>query len=796
VPASGQRQDLLTSSTRTERGGALHRGILVVAISALSGLLVAGLAFPLIGGFGMLARAGADSFGKLPAELREDPLPQRSKILAADGSTLADIYFNENRILAPIGDMPADLLYAIVAIEDSRFYEHGGVDVRGLVRAFVRNQQAGSVQQGGSTITQQYVKNVLIESAADKAGKKAAVERSTERKIREAKYAIALERRYSKRQILEKYLNIAYFGSGVYGVGTAAQFYFHKPVGKLTLSESALLAGMVKNPRQFDPVTHPKAAKERRDIVLRRMRDVGYTSPLRVKRAIAHPLPKIVPEKLSGFEDNTIAPAFVTYLREYFLADPRFGDDESERRARLFQGGLVIQTTLDPKLQASVQQTLDRTLPLRADPAAAAVVIKPGTGEVKAMAMVNHDPKTVKVNLATGGSSGYQAGSTFKMFTLATAIEQGLPLKLRINSPARYRADPKVCDNPADGSFGNAGDSEAGNFDLPTATWLSVNTFFVQLEMKVGVKNVAATAHKMGVALKDPPVGSRECALTLGAREVSPLDMAAAYATLAAQGKYCRPTPITSVTAPGEDRLVIEPDCDQVLEQGVANTVTSVLRGVIDGKNPHRTGGAAAIGRPAAGKTGTTNGPTAAWFDGYTPDFAATVWMGFPTAPRDHPLRNIHGVSTVYGGTFPARMWREIMLAAHQGLPASDFEPAPATALLGVQVPVPDVTGLTPEAAASVLKSVGLSSVVDRVRVHAGPVPLGRVGRQTPRAGSTVPKGTTVVLYLSDGKTPAPTPSPTPTPSATSSPTPTASASPTCNGPPKKCESPSPSPPP
>src|SRR5258708_9359428 len=268
-----------------DRGGTLHRGVLVLAISVLSGLLIAGLAFPIVGGFGMLARAGADSFGKLPAELREEPLPQRSRILAADGSTLAEIYFNENRILVPISAMPTDLLYAIVAIEDSRFYEHGGIDVRGLIRAFVRNSQAGGVTQGGSTITQQYVKNVLIESANDKAGKRAAAERSTERKIREAKYAIALERRYTKRQILEKYLNIAYFGSGVYGVGTAAQHYFHKPVEKLTLPEAALLAGLVKNPRQYDPVTDPKAARARRDVVLDRMAEVSFASAADVAQA-------------------------------------------------------------------------------------------------------------------------------------------------------------------------------------------------------------------------------------------------------------------------------------------------------------------------------------------------------------------------------------------------------------------------------------------------------------------------------------------------------------------------------
>jgi membrane peptidoglycan carboxypeptidase len=780
---------------RNDSGSALHRALLVVGVSVLAGLLLAAVAFPFVGGFGMLARAGADSFGKLPAELREEPLPQRSRILAADGTTLAVVYLNENRIVVPITEIPNDVVYSILAIEDSRYYEHGGVDVRGLVRAFVRNQQAGGVTQGGSTITQQYVKNVLVENADDKAGQQKATERSTQRKIREARYAIALERRYTKREILEKYLNIAYFGDGVYGVGTAAQHYFRTPVQKLTLGQAALLAGMVKNPELYNPAENPRLAKKRRDVVLRRAAEVGFIEQARVDRAVKRPLPKIQPQKLSGFEDSKIAPAFLSYVRKSFLEDPRFGETAGERKARLFQGGLVIQTTIDPKLQAVAQATLDRTLPLRNDPAAAAVVVQPGTGEIRAMAVVNHDPATAKVNLATGGSSKFQAGSTFKMFTLAAAVEQGLPLKLRINSPARYRADPDRCDNPpSTGSFRNAGDSEAGNFDLPTATWLSVNTYFVQLEQRVGVLKVAAMARRLGITF-DPqfPVTSRECSLTLGAREVSPLAMASAYATLAAEGRYCKPTPITSVQAPGEDVQTFEPQCSQVLEPDVANTVTSVLRGVVDGKNPHRTGKGASIGRPAAGKTGTTNGPSAAWFDGYTPDFAAAVWMGHPTAPTTHPLRNVHGVGIVYGGTFPASMWRQIMLAAHTGLPVRDFAPPPASAVFGETVAVPDLRGFAPEDAERTLTALGLSIVVDERPVHAGPIKAGLIGTQRPSPGTTVPKGTQIVVFLSDGKAPV-VPSPTPTPSPSSSPSSSPSPSPTvepCHGKPDKC-SPSP----
>ena len=785
------------TTTRTDSGSALHRGVLVLVVSMVTGLLLAGLAFPFVGGIGMLARAGTDAFNELPDELEEEPLPQRSRILAADGSTLAHIYLNENRIVVPLSQIPDHLVYSILAIEDARFYEHNGVDARGLLRAFVRNQQAGGVTQGGSTITQQYVKNVLVEAADHEDGVRRARERSISRKIREARFAMALEHRYSKQEILEKYLNIAYFGDGVYGVGTAAQHYFRKRVQRLSLGEAALLAGMVKNPNLYNPVDNPKAARARRDLVLRRVAEVGFIPAADVAKARKAPFPKISPQKLAGIEDNLVAPHFLRYMRKYFLTDERFGATEGERLARLFQGGLVIQTTLDPRLQAVAQATLDRTLPLPNDPAAAAVVVKPGTGEVKAMAVVNHEKKSKKVNLATGaeygGSLGFQPGSTFKTFTLAAAVEQGVPLKLKYNSPARYRADPRVCDNPPSGAFRNAGDSEAGRFDMATATWMSVNTYYLQLQQQVGGPlKVAEMARRLGVRFHRDP-GSRECSLTLGSFETDPLTMAAAYATFAAQGLYCKPTPISWVQAPGERRQVLEPECRQAIERDVANTVTSLLRGVVDGKHPHRTGKAASIGRPAAGKTGTTNESRAAWFDGYTPDFAAAVWMGHVTTK--HPLRWVHGVPVVYGGTFPARMWREIMLAAHQGLPVRDFEGAPPAAFFGEQVQVPVLTGLLPEEAERVLAERGLTLVVEQASVPAAPVEAGRIGAQTPEPGAMLSKGSAVTVFLSDGTFPTPTPTPTPASPSPVPPSPTATPQPTptgCKG--KKCQSATPSP--
>jgi membrane peptidoglycan carboxypeptidase len=671
----------------------VQRLSVLLVLCAVVGVLVAALAFPVVGGMGLIARAGAKSFDALPDELVEPPLPQSSRILAADGSTLAVAYFNENRIVVPLSRIPKVMQDAILAIEDARFYEHGAVDVKGLLRAAIRNSQAGGVQQGGSTITQQYVKNVLIERASDGGAKQTVAERSAARKVAEVKYAIALERRYTKAQILEKYLNIAYFGSGVYGVATAAKHYFGHRVDDLTLPEAALLAGLVKNPRLYDPIAHPAHARQRRDLVLARMADVGFATPQQAAKAKKARLGLHV-TKERGFEDNPLAPLFLDYVRGVVLDDPDgtmapiFGTTQAERAQALFQGGLTIKTSLDPRLQATAQRALRDTLGDPRDPASAAVVVQPGTGLIKVMAGLNHEAASRKVNLALGGGSGFQAGSTFKVFVLAAAIQQGIPLSTVIHAPRKYSSHVftnVVGNRVVPYTIGNAGDSEAGTFDIPRATWESVNTAYLQIEEKTGYYEPARIAQDLGVTrfpLRRVP------SFVLGTNEVSPLDMASAYATFAARGVYCRPTAITEVLD-ARGRLLgrIDPACHRAMDEGTADTVTSVLRGVVD----HGTGKGASIGRPAAGKTGTTNGPTAAWFDGYTPDFAGAVWVGYPTDPATHPLRWVHGVKTVYGGTFPATIWRAIMLAAHDGVAVRDFAlpPVQATPLKPVAPPKP-----------------------------------------------------------------------------------------------------------
>jgi membrane peptidoglycan carboxypeptidase len=742
--------------------------------SVLTGLVFAGASLPVVGGLGLTAKAGADEFLVLPGELQTTPLAERSRILAADGSLLAVLY-RENRVIAPLADVPEMTRKALIAVEDSRFYAHNGIDYKGTVRAAVENSQAGSVTQGGSTLTQQYVKNALIQAANTRAGQEAAREVSLQRKLKEARYALAIEKELSKDEILERYLNIAYYGNGVYGIGTAAQFYFDKPVQELTVEEGALLAGIVQSPGRFDPVdamSDPALMQrllDRRNVVLGRMRDVGFLSE--EQRAAASrvvPAFRIQPVS-SGCENPTVsAPFFCDYVRhvlERTDVGAPLGRTLEERQDRLLSGGLTIKTTLDPVVQRGAQTAADERVP-RDDPYQAAVAInsvEPGTGRVKAMAVnrwfsERDEPGHTKVNLAIGGSSGMQAGSTFKPFVLTAALQQGIPLGLSLYAPNEYTSTvfPDYDeDGPVPWTLGNAGDSRTGGgtYDLRTGTWNSVNTFYVQLEERTGVEAPAALAEAMGLrqfkdgAPTDPLL--RGGSFTLGVNEVSPLALAAAYATFPAHGLHCPPTPILEVLdAAGQPVALNDEPCRRVVEPEIADTVTSVLRGVIE----QGTGRGAQIGRPAAGKTGSTNGSRAAWFAGYTPELATTVWVG-KAQPEAMQRVVIDGryYYQVYGGTLPATIWAQAMRNGLVQVSPSQFRTPDGSVGRGQEVEVPDVRGLPYDEARQVLVDAGLG-VRDGGRVSAAPIRRGLVAYTSPRAGRSVPAGATVTLYTSNGR--------------------------------------------
>jgi membrane peptidoglycan carboxypeptidase len=768
----------------------MHRFGLLLGVSALAGLLVAGVLLPVVGGIGLAARTGANDWESLPAELAEPPLPQVSRILAADGSTLASFYY-ENRIPVRIAQVPKIMQKALIAIEDARFYEHNGIDIKGSLRALFRNSESGSVRQGGSTLTQQYVKNVLIESAQTDQGRQAAKAQTLGRKVREARYALELERRLTKTEILERYLNIAYFGDGAYGVGTAAAHYFSKPVSRLNLAESALLAGLVQSPEAYNPLLHPVHAQARRDVVLRQMLRYHFIDQAAYDAAVATPLKSMLrPHRAGNGCEGTSAPWFCDYVLKDFLADPSFGATESDRNKLLLRGGLTIRTTLDPKVQKAADQAVSKHVPAN-DPsgvAAAEAVVEPGTGKIKAIAVsapFGTDKKRGEtvVDYATdhdhGGSTGFPAGSTFKVFVLAAALKEGVPLTMTLPAPPRITLtgfrDCAGADRGPYKDVGNADPHEGGTFNLINGTWQSVNTFFVQLERRTGLCEPIKIAEAMGMRAENPAtpgypdIPAYPSFVLGGAATFSPLRLAEAYATFAANGKYCPPVAITQVIDRHGKALDLRPStCSQVVEPGLAATITDILRGVVD--HPGGTAFGMGLGRPSAGKTGTVDDYKAAWFAGYTPQLAAAVWVGHPVSPEQHPLRNVtiggHFYSRVFGATVPAPIWHDTLMAALSGVPAVGFPRPDKSYLTGTQDLVPDVAGQSVADATAALAQAGFNPVVAPGQV-ASSYPAGTVAGTSPAAGSRLAHGSTVTILVSNGVPPPPSPTPTPTTTGT-----------------------------
>ena len=526
-----------------------------------------------------------------------------------------------------------------------------------------------------------------------------------------------------------------------------------------------------------------EALLDRRNTVLSRMASVGYITEAERAAAAAEvsapgkPLFTIRPVGSGCENPNVRAPYFCDYIRR-LLEDTSFGaalgKTRQARQESLLAGGLTIRTTLDPRVQASAQTAAEDNVPptdtFGDEPYGAAVavdIVEPGTGAVKAMAVNRRYTEkkelgNTKVNLAIGGSSGFQGGSTFKAFVLAEAIKQGIPLSFSLDSPQRYTSPVfKKCTGCGPYEPQNAGDSESGTFDMTSATHLSVNTYFVQLLERTGVEGPASLAESMGVKqfAKGSPSAplNRGGSFVLGGNDVSPLAMAGAYATFAARGLYCPPRPIANITdASGAELAIPAQKCSQVLEPAVADTVTSVLKGVVNGSGA-RTGARAAIGRPVAGKTGTTNGSKAAWFVGYTPQLATAVWLGDPGA-RGRQVKEMRSVSIngnwyrqVYGGTVPARIFSDVMQSALDGVPETDFEQADLSVAQRGDIQIPNVAGLSVETAERTLIQAGLS-VNDGGRVSGARVARGSAAYTVPRAGRLVPFGANVTLYESNGR--------------------------------------------
>jgi membrane peptidoglycan carboxypeptidase len=739
--------------TRPTHPGHRRAASAFLAATLVLGLAGVGMAAPAMVTTGAAVKAGAKFYNDLPTELPAQPLPQRSVILAADGTKIAEFY-SENRVLVRLPQVAAIAQNALLAIEDSRFYTHSGMDLRGTARALLKTS-VGSARQGGSTLTQQYVKNVLLNDAQDEDDRAAATAVSLERKLREARLSISLEKRLTKDQILEGYLNIAYFGDGAYGIGTAAQHYFSVSAAKLTLPQAAMIAGLVQNPVGYDPTLHPVAAKSRRNMVLARMRDLGYITVAQAAAAQNSPLRLKVKEPPNGCTASRY-PFYCQWVRNTLASNPAFGKTAKAREDFLFRGGLTIHTALDPRIQDAAQNVVDKALGRDNRVAAGVAVIKPGTGNVVAMAQNRTfgggTPESTQIILPA--QKAFQPGSTFKAVTLATALENGVPQTAVLNAPGVYR--PPGMKYPNQG-FTNSAPWDNGNLTLAQATARSSNTFFVMLEQQQGVLNVADMANRLGMALPRKgaaAITGMDASLTLGAYEVSPLEMATVYATFAAHGVSCAPTGITSVTGPtGAPAPSPDPRCHQAISPGVADTVTALLQGVVDGPDPYRTGRAQSIGRPVAGKTGTTDNSSAVWFNGYTPQYETAVWLGDPRGGFKYPLSSVRlygqTISSVAGATAAGPIWTDIMKAIHQNLPVTGFTPVNANQSNGIANVIPDVRGLGRDKAIQTLQEAGYDVTIARaVAAPDNLSPPDYVAGQSPAGGTTGRPSGTITLSL------------------------------------------------
>ena len=783
----------------------------LVVLSAVSGALVAAVALPAVGGAGIATRnaIGTLTFSELPPELRTPPLSQRSVIKAADGTTMATFYY-ENRQSVNLSEVSPIMRQAIVAIEDARFYEHHGVDPKGIARALVKDSSSGQAAQGASTITQQYVRQALVETSAqnnDTAGASAARAKNLSRKLREARYALALEQKLTKDQILEDYLNTVYFGSGAYGISAAAQHYFSEPVTSLTLAQSALLAGVINNPSTFDPILNPVNATVRRNIVLDRMLatyPASYTAT-EIDAAKQSPLDLNKSDIPNGCSTST-APFFCDYVVHDILNGKEFGATVDDRANLLRRGGLVVTTTLDPATQAAAQTAVDTVVPpdpsKNAGLAAAIDMVDPKTGAIKAMAVdraYGSGLGQTELNLAAdsvnhGGSLGRNAGSTFKVFVLAAALEKKLPTGLTIKAPPKIdikAGSTTTCDGlpTNDWQPQNAEAAEGGTFNMVNATAASVNTYFAQLEVLTGLCEPITIAQELGVHKASGGDLDQVPSFVLGAEPVDPLSVSGAFAAFANQGTFCAPQAITGVTVLLGDvdtklRNVPGPNCKKVLDPGIANGVTSLLQHVL---LPGGTGAGLDIGRPAAAKTGTDDNYKNAWFSGYTPNLAASVWVGNPdsTTPMRGITVNGKVIPRVFGATLPGPIWQLAMKAALANLPIETFQAAPDLVLRGPPITMPNVVGQDPVDATPTLTALGL--VVTPIAGATQVVsiqPQGKIDSTDPAAGTVVYAGQVVKLLISSGVPPAP-PTPTDIPpeslppglSPSASPSPSASAS-------------------
>ena len=746
------RNTLVAPPRRTPRGRRILKGVLFAVLLLVVACLSVGAGF-----YVGIARA-------LPSiQLSENISPDQTTRIYDDSKSpvlLAELHGLENRVLLTHEQIPQVVRDAVVALEDERFYQHGAVDFLAILRATWANITHGKIVQGGSTITQQLIKNAFITD-----------EQTINRKLREAVLAYELEKRWSKEKILDEYLNLIYFGDGAYGIEAAAQTYYGVHAAQLTLDQAALLVGLPQAPSAYSPRRNPEAALARRDVGLNKMYQQGYITSQQLQKALSAPLKLTA----ANADDQVRAPYWVEMVREQLVA--RYGS------ATVLGGGLRVYTSVDLNLQKAAEDSISAILDQPGDPSAALVSIDLRTGRMVAM-VGGSDFSKLQFNLATQGRR--QPGSAFKPFVLMTALENGM------SPDTTYESSSVTIDLP-DGPW-DVSSTDQGPLTLRQATAQSSNGVYARLIMDVGADAVAQTAYDMGITTSlgtNPGPAIALGGLTTG---VSPLEMAMAYATLATGGDRLSAKdvfgaseaayPITIDRVTDSQGNLLESNSlvrTRVLDPDLAAIATSCLQRVITSG----TGTAADIGRPAAGKTGTTTNYGDAWFVGYTPQLVTAVWVGYPAEKK--AMTDVHGIK-VTGGSFPAEIWAAFMKKALEGTAVADFPkpsadkwvsvevcaeshqlpteycPQKVTMLLPVaerptqtcsvhgpkEIPVPRVVGHTLTDAKQILTQAHfLFTITDD---HSSLEPAGTVVTQNPDSGSALMQGHTVTLFVSTGE--------------------------------------------
>ena len=770
------KPDKPAKSGRNSRSGAVLSLLgAFVATSVALGLLVAGLAVPAAGLFGSSTKSGIKLFQGIPGEFSDNALSQQAKILAADGSVIATPS-DDSRIVVPSNQIPKVMKDAQVAIEDERFYQHGALDQRGLARAVAANLFSSNTQ-GASTLTQQYVKVAEQRKALASGNQKEALDAVSQsgtkayvRKLRQLKYAVDLERTHTKDQILTSYLNVVYFGDQQYGIEAASLHYFGHPAKDLTLAEAATLAGTVNLPTATNPIKNPEAAKKRRDIVLQKMAQQGMVTQAQADAAIAQPI-KTKPAPVVVGCASSKYPYYCEYVMNYLATLPELGKTPKERLGNVRNSGMVIQTALDPKKMEAMNKELTKRVPVAnsADVQAASVLIQPGTGLVMAMAqntkydVAGTDQFNTTLNYA---DSGFPIGSTAKLFAIVEAMRQGRSMDSTINVPKMngtdgagpYRSfNSKSFPGPCGQKKGewrvhNDHQVPAGPMSLSKATGESVNTAFAQLTADLGACKVRDAYKLMGVtSTAHGDINADPSAIVLGADSSTPMMMANAFATIAADGKYCAPRPIVGIkSADGKPMKVNFPACKQVLSVDQARGVEKIFTA------PFASDGTAATaklndGREAFGKTGTVDDSKHTWFVGATRQLSTAIWVG--RAGRDaQPIRNVtiggKGISGfLYGGDIAAPAWKTMMDSFSQGMPKQALPDPSKKVKEGEQVAIPDLKGKSESDARSQLEKLKFEVVVKK-QATGEKVSSGQVYKTEPGANSKAGKGEKVTIYV------------------------------------------------